>query len=225
MKTERCWSGRRTACAAWSRATWRAPSLLLAAALAAAAPDARAGGEVLEMFNNAEPPFAHSTGLFAFLPPPGWSCQQNRDSSVECRGQNGPQPGVLTVTHQTVEGQLDAELMALNAEKQLKRLPHYQRTGGGRLLLGDVKAAIRSFRFDYQGNNEYPVAVEELYVVSGGKAIRVHFETMLLAMPHYMGDLKRFYDTLGVAEVDAMGQVVAGAQPRNVPGARKGKAR
>jgi hypothetical protein len=177
----------------------------------------------MEMFQDSEPPFAHSTGLYCLVPPPGWVCQQLRDSSVECRSNNGPQPGLLTITHQTVEGQLDSELMALNAEKNLKKLPHYQRTGGGRLLLGDVKASIRSFRFDYQANNEYPVAVEELYVVSGGKAMRLHFETMLHAMPSYMLDLKKVYDTLGVAEVDALGQVVQGAQPRNVPGRKKGK--
>ncbi|MEW5854866.1 MAG: hypothetical protein AB2A00_39180 [Myxococcota bacterium] len=166
------------------------------------------------MFQNEEPAFGHSTGLFAFTPPSGWACQQLKDGAVECRTGNGDAPGLATITHATIEGNLDAELMALNSEKALKKLPHYRRTGGGRLLLGGVKASIRSFTFDYQGNTEYTVAVEELYVVTGSKAVRVHFETMALAMPSYGGDLKALYDTFAVAEVDASGQVVTPAKPR-----------
>lgn len=202
------------------RAAWRTGVALTAALLGA---PAHARADVTDMFGQNEPPLVHSTGLFALVPPSGWNCQQLKDSSVECNTSNGPQPGVLTITHQTVEGQPDCELMALNAESALKRLPHYRRTGGGRFLLGGVKAAIRSFTFDYQSNTEYPVAVEELYVVSGGKAIRLHFETMSAAMPAYMLDLKKVYDTFGVAEVDVLGQVVQGARPRNTGPKKKGR--
>jgi hypothetical protein len=141
---------------------------------------------------------------------------------VECRTQIGSAQGVCTITHFTIPGKLDAELMAFNAEKELKKLPHYRKTGGGRLLLGEAKASIRSFMFDYQGNTEYPVAVEELYLVTGGKAVRVHFETMARAMPGYANDLRAVYDTLGLAEVDGLGQVVTPATPRNHPKSARG---
>ncbi len=183
---------------------------------------ARAGDMDFLEGNNA-PAFTHSTGLYAFLPPGGWNCRQLPDSAAECRTSNGGAPAVLTISHLTVEGQLDSELMAINTEKALKKLPHYKRLGGGRLLLGGVKASIRSFTFDYQGNTEYPVAVEELYVVSGGKAVRLHFETMTSAMPTYSGELRKVYDTFAVGEVDALGQVVNPAQPRNLPGQKKKK--
>jgi hypothetical protein len=167
-----------------------------------------------DLFGDGPLPFSHSTGLYMFIPPQGWSCQQLRDSSVECQTNNGPAPGTMRITHMTIEGDLDAELMALNAERDLKKLPHYRKSGGGRLLLGTTKAALRSFQFDYLGNTELPVAVEELYVVTGAKAIRLHFETMARSMPAYMQDLKLVYDTFGVAEVDAAGQVVQVAKPR-----------
>ncbi|MBI5497812.1 MAG: hypothetical protein HY904_22585 [Deltaproteobacteria bacterium] len=189
----------------------------LLAVLAAAVP-ARAN-DLEGMFGNSEPPFEHSTGLYAFLPPGGWNCQQQRDSSVQCQASSTG--AMLRIEHWTIEGQLDSELMAFNEERKLQKLPHFRKNGGGRLLLGDVKASIRSFVFDYQGNAEYPVAVEELYVVSGGKAIRVHFEVMARAMPSHARDLKQLYDTFGVAEVDALGQVVTAARPRNAPGQRK----
>ena len=196
-------------------ATWLLCSALLLPSTAAAQVDPA------ELFGDKAMPFTHSTGLFMFIPPQGWMCQQLRDSSVECKTNGGPAPGTLRITHMTIEGNLDAELMALNAERDLKKLPHYQKSGGGRMLLGTTKAALRSFTFDYLGNTELPVAVEELYVVTGGKAIRVHFETMYHSMPAYMGDLKQVYDTFGVAAVDAAGQVVQIAKPRQQPKRRR----
>src|SRR5437016_3000528 len=59
-------------------------------------------GEPMDMFQEEELPFMHSTGLYAFMPPNGWSCRQLKDGSVECRTENGPAPGVCTFTHQTI---------------------------------------------------------------------------------------------------------------------------
>jgi len=182
-------------------------SLGLAAAPAAAQ-------DIVDLFNERPPQIMHTSGLFTFVPPNGWDCHQNKDSSVECRTNNAGAAGTLFVTHSTIQGVLDSELMALNSEKDLKKLPHYQRVGGGRILLGELKASIRSFVFDYQGNTEYPVAVEQLYVVSGSKAIKLHFETMRRTMPGYARDLKLVYDTFSVGEVDALGQVVKPAELR-----------
>lgn len=203
--------------------TWSLCTLATAAApdlLAPRTAHAQAG-EVMDMMGDEGAAFVHSTGLYAMRPANSWRCNQLRDGAVECRTDSGPAQGVCTITFATIAGQLDSELMAFNEERKLKKLPHFRKTGGGRLLLGDVKASLRSFTFDYQGNTEYPVAVEELYVVSGGKAIRVHFETMAHAMPAYGMDLKQLYDTLGVAEVDDNGTVVQPAEPRSAQKKKK----
>lgn len=172
-------------------------------------------GQLMDIMQQEAPPFSHSSGLYAFTPPGGWFCQQAKGGKVECKTGKGPAPGTFVITYSTIEGRLDSELMAFNEERRLQKLPHFKKTGGGRLVLGGAKASVRSFTFDYQGNTEYPVAVEELYVVTGGKAIRLHFETMARAMPAYGGDLRQIYDTLGVAEVDEMGQVITPAEPRS----------
>jgi hypothetical protein len=205
--------------------TWSLCTLGMAAAADLVAPRVAhaQAGEVMELMGEDVPPFVHSTGLYALRPAPGWRCMQLRDGAVECKTDNGPSVGVCTITYSTIAGQLDSELMAFNEERKLKKLKHFRKTGGGRLLLGDVKASLRSFTFDYQGNTEYPVAVEELYVVSGGKAIRVHFETMAHAMPSYGADLKQLYDTLGVAEVDDTGTVVQPAEPRSAQKKKRGR--
>lgn len=186
-------------------------------------PTARAGeaSEMMDMMANESPAFVHSSGLYAFRPPSGWFCNQVKGGAVECRAERGPHQGSCSITYFTQQGQLDSELMAFNEEQKLKKLPHFKKTGGGKFLLGGAKASLRSFVYDYQSHTEYTVAVEELYVVTGGKAIKVHFETMASAMPAYAGDLKHLYDTLGVAEVDDTGNVVQPAEARSAQKKKK----
>lgn len=169
----------------------------------------------MELFQKKPPPFVHPEGYYSLSLPRGWESQLRPDGTFEASATNGD-TGKLTIHRVNVERDVDTELVALNAHRELRKLPHFKDGGGGRLKIGGKPASIRSFEFDYMGNTEYTISVEELYVVSGTVLFVVHFEVMKRSFRHFALDLKKIYDSLRVADVDAEGKPIHPVRPKKV---------
>jgi hypothetical protein len=160
----------------------------------------------LDIFQKKPRPFLHPEGYYLVAMPRGWEGQLQADGSFAASASRGRDQGKLTIRMASVERDVDTELVALNAHRELRKLPHFKDGGGGRLKVGGKPASIRSFEFDYMGNTEYTISVEELYVVSGTVLFVVHFEVMKRSLRHYALDLSIIYDSMRVAEIDATGK-------------------
>jgi len=161
----------------------------------------------VEIFGPPKPaPFFHPKGFYAVGFPGGWSYELKPDGRLVATATRGRDKAQLTLTMTSVPKDADTENVALNAAKELRKLLHFKDGGGGRLKIAGKPASVRSFEFDYQGNTEYTITVEELYVVSGPVLFTLHFEVMKRSFPAYAGDLKSIYDSLMVAEIDAEGK-------------------
>jgi hypothetical protein len=164
--------------------------------------------------NKRPPPFVHPQGFYAVTFPRGWDHELKPNGQMVDTATKGDQ-ALFTVTMESVPGDVDTEMVALNAGRKLRELPHYKDGGGGRLTIGGKPASIHSFQFNYQGNTEYQVAVEELYVVSGSVLFTIHFEVMRRSFPKFRKDLKQLYDGFAVAEIDATGHPKRKARPKS----------
>jgi hypothetical protein len=170
-----------------------------------------------EIFGPAKPaPFVHPKGFYALGFPGGWAYELKPNGSLVATANKGNDRAELTISMRTVPKDADTENVALNAAKELRKLPHFKDGGGGRLTIAGKPASIRSFEFDWQGNIEYTIAVEELYVVSGPVLFVLHLEVMKRSFAEYRGDLKVIYDSLMVAEIDAEGKPFKAASPRRI---------
>ena len=170
-----------------------------------------------EIFGPPKPaPFFHPKGFYAVGFPGGWSYELKPDGNLVAISQNGMDRAQLTVSMRSVPKDATTENVALNAAKELRKLPHFKDGGGGRLKIAGKPASVRSFEFDWQGNTEYTITVEELYVVSGPVLFTLHFEVMKRSFPSYRNDLKAIYDSLMVAEIDADGKPFKVVAPKPV---------
>jgi hypothetical protein len=160
----------------------------------------------LDIFQKKPRPFLHPEGYYLVAMPRGWAGQLKPDGAFEASSSRGRDQGKLTIRMAIVARDVDTELVALNAHRELRKLPHFKDGGGGRLKVGGKPASIRSFEFDYMGNTEYTISVEELYVVSGTVLFVVHFEVMKRSLRNYALDLSVIYDSMRVAEIDATGK-------------------
>jgi hypothetical protein len=165
---------------------------------------AGAHAQIQELFEGKRtPPTVHPKGYFALELPRGWNAEFDAKGDMLATGGSGD-VAQLRISVQTLPtADADTELVALNHSRELRKLPNFRDGGGGRLKIGGKPASIRSFLFDYNGNTEYTVSVEELYIVSGRVMIMLHFEVMKRSFANYGKDLKQIYDSLGIADMGA----------------------
>lgn len=68
------------------------------------------------------------------------------------------------------------QLAARSREIRLQKLPHYVEAGHRDVSFGGLPGASVFGTYWYQGNAEYPRAVEEVFLISGHEAFAFHFE-------------------------------------------------
>jgi len=165
------------------------------------------------------PPFVHPQGFYTIQLPRGWQAELDKNGDMIAHKTNGDK-AELTLRMTTVPMNADTEMVAFNKGRALRKLPHYVNGGGGRLKVSGKKASVHSFAFDYQGNTEFTISVEEMYVVSGTVLFTLHFEVLKRSMPRFKKDLMQIYSGLKVAEIDATGRAII---PRKAPKKHKKK--
>ena len=85
------------------------------------------------------------------------------------------------------------QLLMRARESRLSKLPHFRQFGQQELLVNGMRAASLSGDFWYQGNAEFPRAVEELFVVDGTEAFELHFECFEPMVESLRHDITQFY--------------------------------
>ncbi len=144
------------------------------------------------------PPYMAPHRMFSVRLPPGWEPRTvaERPDFVELRMLNSPGTAWLQVQRIPVsEGARAKQLLLRALELRLKKLPHFAETGRRDIIINGIKGASLTGSFWYQGNAEYPRAIEEIYIVIGKEAFELHFECFEPLSGQMAGELDKLYQT------------------------------
>ena len=119
---------------------------------------------------------------------PDWilTWNQHTGNAVPAEERTGNEPGgkisrpgygVMQIRKITVPKGAHPRQLVLNAiERRLKKLPNFNIAARRDAKIGGHRAATVTGTYSYQGNLQYPVAIEEVHVVTGREAFILHFE-------------------------------------------------
>lgn len=139
-------------------------------------------------------PFLAGDGSFAGKVPANWTASDFPRAHIVQFAIPGPGAAWLQVQRtQVPAGARPKQLLLKARESRLDKLPHFREFGHRELLMNGLRAASLSGDFWYQGNAEYPRAVEELFVVDGTEAFELHFECFEPMVESLRGDVMGFY--------------------------------
>ena len=125
------------------------------------------------------PAYVQPGRLFSLNVPDNWQARTfaDRPDFVEFRIVGGPGTAWLQVQRQNIaEGARARQLLLRALEGRLKKLPHFRENGRRDVTLNGIKGASVTGDYWYQGNAEYPRAIEEIFLVIGKDAFELHFE-------------------------------------------------
>jgi hypothetical protein len=151
-------------------------------------------------------PFVEPEGYYAVIIPGGFDCT-SRARHVECKGNQGVQ-ALLTIDVVDVPKSATVANVFLNQTERFKKKPHYKLVKKTNTLVDGSPAMTVAFTYDYLKNVEYPVGVQALYMVRGGKTYVVHFESQLQNFQLFAPALAQLYATFKPARLDAAGNPV-----------------
>jgi hypothetical protein len=184
--------------AAWHRSL--AACLTLALQLLCASAGAVADPSILfsRGQGNEQAPYMAPHRLFSIRLPSNWSPRTfaDRPDLVEFRLIDSPITALLQVKRSAVmEGARARQLLLRAVELRLKKLPHFTETSRRDVNLGGVQGAAVTGVFWYQGNAQYPRALEEVFLVLGQDAYELHFECFAPLSGQMAGELNRLYQS------------------------------
>ena len=165
--------------------------------LLAVAPIAHAQQEIFAPLNSSPPaPYIAPNRLFSLVVPPGWITRTFPDKPdfVEVRMADRPGTAWLQIQRSYVnEGAKPRQMMARAVELRLKKMPHFRELLRRDVEINGIKAASVLGTYWFQGNAQYPRAVEEVYVVLGHDAYELHFECFEPYSQQLAAELDRLY--------------------------------
>jgi hypothetical protein len=179
-----------------------------AASLTGAAVPARAqSGEQFDfLFGQKPKPFIDPAGFYAAILPNGFDCEA-KARHVKCSGNRGVQ-ALLTIDVIDVPASATADIAMLNQMDRFKEKPHFKQLAKGKTKVDGTAALTTSFTYDYMGNVEYAVGVQQLIMVRGGKLYLIHLETRLDQFATHKKDLEQLYGSFKPARLDAGGNPI-----------------
>jgi hypothetical protein len=196
-------------------------AVVFAAALSLVAPHARADDVFQSLLGRAPKPLLDPAGFFSVVIPSGFDCEAS-PRKVVCRGNRGVQ-ALLTIDVVDVPASASVELVLLNQIDAFKTKPHYKKLAEKKLTIDGARALLASFTYDHNGNVEYAVGVQALYLVKTTKAYVFHYEGRADQFPVHKADLDQLYASLKTARVDAGGNpIVEDLKPRGSRGGDAG---
>ena len=151
-----------------------------------------------ELFNQPATPFTAPGRLFSVQVPNGWGVvlHEKDPNTIEFRGVGRPGNATLQIRRVPVpKGAHPRQLMRNAVETRLKKLPGFKVAAQRDVTVAGFKAAAVTGGYAYQGNIQFPLAVEEIYVVVGNESFVFHFECFEPVAGDLAGDLNRFYTT------------------------------
>lgn len=123
-------------------------------------------------------PFLSGDGSFALKVPGSWAVkeQKGQKDRVSLRSLYAKDAFIEVRRMAVSPGARPKQLVLIAKEARLNKLPHYQDVVMREMVVGGVPAASIMGSYWYQGNAQFPRAVEELFLVSGNEAYVFHFE-------------------------------------------------
>jgi hypothetical protein len=175
-------------------------ALLLGLQLVCASAEAVADPSILfsRGQSNEQAPYMAPHRLFSIRLPSNWSPHTfaDRPELVEFRLIDSPITALLQIKRTSVmEGARAKQLMLRAVELRLKKLPHFNETSRRDVNIGGVQGAAVTGVFWYQGNAQYPSAIEEIFLVLGTDAYELHFECFAPLSGQMAGELNRLYQS------------------------------
>ena len=193
----------------------------LVVVLVLAAPAAAQDDMNQVLFGQKPKPFIDPAGFWAAILPSGFDCEA-RTRHVQCSGNRGAQ-ALLTIDVIDVPASATADIAMLNQTDKFKDKPHFKMIQQGKTKIDGSPAVLLDFSYDYLGNVEYSVGVEELIFVRAAKLYLVHAEIRLTEFGLYKKDLLQLYGSFKPARLDAGGNPIledlkrAGEKPAGLP--------
>lgn len=177
---------------------------------------AHAQDDVLQgLVGRQQKPFIDPAGFYAVIVPGGFDCQAAA-RKMSCAGTRGVQ-AILTIDVVDVPPSATVEIVLLNQVDAFKKKPHYQKVARREFKIDGTKALLASFTYDHNGNVEYAVGAQALYMVKNTKAYVIHYEGRADQMVVHKQDLEQLYASFKTARLDAGGNpIIEDLKPRAV---------
>lgn len=161
----------------------------------------------LLLMGNKPKPFIEPSGYYAVILPPGFDCDAKVPRHVQCRSNRGTN-ALLTLDVLDVPPSATADIAMLNQMDRFQQKPHFKLITRTQTKLDGTPAITVAFQYDYLGNVEYTVGVQQLIMVRGGKLYLIHLETPLVSFGAHRQDLEQVYRSFKPARLDASGNPI-----------------
>ncbi|MBI5509560.1 MAG: hypothetical protein HY903_12480 [Deltaproteobacteria bacterium] len=149
-----------------------------------------------EPFGQKGTPYTAPGRLFSVEVPAGWGVALKADdpNTVEFQGVGRPGNATLQIRRLPVPKGAHPRQLLLNAiDRRLKKLPGFKVASRRDTTVAGQKAAAITGSYSYQGNIQFPLVLEEVYVVVGSDAYVFHFECFEPVAGNLAADVNGFY--------------------------------
>ncbi|MBI1948896.1 MAG: hypothetical protein HYS27_24630 [Deltaproteobacteria bacterium] len=159
------------------------------------------------LFGNKPKAFIEPSGYYAVILPSGFDCVAKVARHVDCKSNRGTN-ALLTLDVLDVPASATSDIAMLNQMDRFKQKPHFKKISEGRTKVDGSPAITVAYQYDYLGNVEYTVGVQQLIMVRGGKLYLIHLETPLVSFAAHKADLEQVYRSFKPARLDASGNPI-----------------
>ena len=167
-----------------------------------------AHGELGSLFQGKAQPFVAPGRLFSVQIPGHWgvALHNNDPYTVDFRLPSNFGGALLQVRRIVVPARARPRQLMLNAlDLRLRKLPNFKEHNRRNVQVAGKKGAALLATYTYQGNIQYPRALEEVYLVAGEEAFIFHFECFEPEAARFADDLNRFYQSFVPRPVGTVG--------------------
>ena len=172
-------------------------ALMAATGLLASAAHAEVLGNGFGGFNGPPPttPYLAADGSFALKVPATWAIKEHRgDRDKVTLRSLVANDAFIEVRRVPVSANARPKQLVLRAkETRLAKLPHYKELLTRELAVNGSPAASIIGSYWYQGNAQFPRAVEEVFVVFGSEGFMFHFECFDPMLQALAADVNSIY--------------------------------
>jgi len=188
--------------------------LAMSTVLAMAAPALADDDLFGSLVGRKDKPLIDPGGFYAVVLPPGFDCAAS-PRHVKCQSNRGTQ-ATLNIDVNDVPTSATVELLVLNQSDEFKKKPHYRLLSKKAVSIDGSKAMLATFTYDYNGNVDYPLVAQVLYVVKHTKAYIVAFESRGEHFGAHKSDLERVYGSFKTARLDGGGNpIIEDLEPKD----------
>ncbi len=150
----------------------------------------------IPLFRDNPEPWVAPGRLFSVRVPAGWGVALHDDDpyTIDFRGVQRPGNAVVQIRRLAVPKGAHPRQLMLNAiESRLGKLPNFKVVNKRNVQIAGTKGAAVVGTYSYQGNIQYPLVVEEVYLVAGAEAFIFHFECFEPFAVELANDVNLFY--------------------------------